>query len=343
MKLLIVTQAVDKDDFVLGFFHRWIEECAKHCETIEVIALRTGKYSFPSNVHVVSLGKEEGNGRLARVYRFYAYVFSLRKKYDTVLVHMNPEYIVLAGVLWKLMRKRIGLWYVHKSVTVKLRIAVALCDKVFSASKDSFRLETPKLYIVGHGIDTTFFTPMFREKRKKGEIRLLSAGRISFAKHHDMILRALALLPDGAHLTIAGAPATGADRGYENKLHVLARELKIESRVLFVGPVTQECMRELYSSTDVFMHASSTGSYDKVVLEALACGVPVLTTSEAFADGKLPVVLTEASPEALATGVGGILASKVDTEALAKVVRENHSIEHCMTTVLELLKTPQVA
>ncbi len=52
MKLLILTQKVDINDDVLGFFHRWILEFAKHYEYITVIALEIGEYNLPENVKV---------------------------------------------------------------------------------------------------------------------------------------------------------------------------------------------------------------------------------------------------------------------------------------------------
>lgn len=60
MRLLVVTQAVDKQDPVLGFFHRWLEEFAKHADQLIVICLREGTHSLPSNVRIYSLGKENG-------------------------------------------------------------------------------------------------------------------------------------------------------------------------------------------------------------------------------------------------------------------------------------------
>ena len=59
MKLLILTQKVDKNDPILGFFHRWVEEFARHCEQVTVIALGVGEYDLPQNVRVFSLGKEQ--------------------------------------------------------------------------------------------------------------------------------------------------------------------------------------------------------------------------------------------------------------------------------------------
>ena len=46
MKLLIMTQAVDQNDPVLGFFHRWIEEFSRHCERVHVICLKEGEHSL---------------------------------------------------------------------------------------------------------------------------------------------------------------------------------------------------------------------------------------------------------------------------------------------------------
>ena len=59
MKLLIITQKVDINDPVLGFFHRWLEEFAKHYEFVTVICLEKGEHRLPENVKVLSLGKEK--------------------------------------------------------------------------------------------------------------------------------------------------------------------------------------------------------------------------------------------------------------------------------------------
>ena len=123
MKLLIVTQTVDIKDPVLGFFVRWIEEFAKHVEHIEIICLKEGQYTLPSNVRVHSLGKEKNLPlfvrRILYAVRFKFFVWRLRHDYDAVFVHMNPEYVVLGGLFWRLLGKKISLWYTHKSIDTK--------------------------------------------------------------------------------------------------------------------------------------------------------------------------------------------------------------------------------
>src|SRR3989338_1305456 len=112
-KLLFITQKVDKDDDVLGVYHHWLEKLSKKVGEIKVICLYRGKVDLPLNVSVYSLDKESGQSRLKYIFRFYKHIFGLRKNYDVVLVHMNPVYVVLGGLLWKLWGKKIMFWYNH--------------------------------------------------------------------------------------------------------------------------------------------------------------------------------------------------------------------------------------
>ena len=141
MKLLIITQKVDRNDPILGFFHRWIIEFAKHFESIAVICLFEGEHNLPANVKVLSLGKEEGGARISKtlryIVRFYNYIWRERKNYDAVFVHMNPIYVVLGGVLWRMWKKKISLWYTHKSVDLKLRAAEKFVHFIFTASRST--------------------------------------------------------------------------------------------------------------------------------------------------------------------------------------------------------------
>jgi glycosyltransferase involved in cell wall biosynthesis len=234
---------------------------------------------------------------------------------------MNPEYVVLAGIFWRLWSKRIALWYTHKSVDLKLRIAACFSDVILTASSESFRLSSGKLHVMGHGIDTEFFSP---DPSIARETAVLSAGRLSSTKRHDLIIRAAAHFENEVRIAGEGPERAGLEH--------LAEQLMVAPRVHFLGAQTQEQLRDEYRRAGVFVHTSETGSLDKVVLEALACDLPVTTTS-ALKD--LPVTRVPATPEGIAEGVR---AARHDVEqSLSVFVREHHSLKKLIPAILRLI------
>jgi len=328
MKLLIITQKVDDHDDVLGFFVRWIEEFAKHAEKVTVICLQKGTYNLPNNVTVLSLGKEERKGRMTYIARFYRYIWNERGNYDAVFVHMNPIYIVLGGVFWKLWSKKIALWYTHKQVDLKLRIAEKFSDIIFTASAKSFRLKSDKVHVVGHGIDMERFHPVAKEPHKK--LNIISVSRIAPVKNiHIMIDAAEILKKDGIlfEMKIVGAPITDADKIYFSQLEKEVQEKKLSGRVFFVGAIPYKNIPAFYQSGDLFLNLSKTGSLDKAVLEAMASGVNVLTSNEAFFE-MLPRhnVLRNFSAPALVEQIQFLIKNKTDTMMLREIIAKNHNV-----------------
>lgn len=324
MRLLIITQAVDTKDPVLGFFVRWIEEFAKHAEQVNVICLTEGKHELPTNVRVHSLGKERGVSRIRYILNFYNHIWELRHEYDAVFVHMNPEYVVLGGPLWRLCGKNISLWYTHKSVNMKLRFAAFLSNIIFTASKESFRLRTKKLRVMGHGIDVDFFSP---DERISHGTTVLSAGRLSPTKRHDLVIRAAEHFPN--EIRIVG------DGPEQHNLEALSEHLSLTPRVQFLGPQTQEQLRDEYRKAGVLVHTSETGSLDKVVLEALACGLPVVTTSATLSE--LPVTIVSPTPSGIAEGV--VKMRQTGTQSRVAYVREHHSLQRLISAILSVIQS----
>jgi glycosyltransferase involved in cell wall biosynthesis len=280
MNILICTQSVDSKDPVAGFFYRWVVEFSKHCETVFVVAL-SGDLSdpLPPNVRLFSLGKRGAAHdpafsilkRLSAIVSFWKSIWRERKGYDAVFVHnVGPIVVLLGWPLWRLARKKIALWYTHGSVPLTLRLAEKLSDVVFTASEKSFRLSSRKLHVVGHGIDTEFFAP---DPTVPRGTHFLSVGHLRPRKRHDLALRAAK--DAGVMLRIAGS---GPDR---EKLEREARAIGVEAE--FLGGRTQGELREEYRRAARCIHRSETGSLDKVVLEAAACGCPVDTNDPALA------------------------------------------------------------
>lgn len=318
MRLLICTQAVDREDTNLGFFVRWLEEFARHTEHVTVICLRKGTHTLPPNVEVISLGERH---RIFRGFELCSIAFGRRGEYDAVFVHMNPEYIVAAGWLWRLLRKKIALWYVHKSVNLRLRIAAFFADAILTASKESFRLSSKKIKILSHGIDTDFFSPDPNVSR--GD-HLLSVGRLMKSKRHDLAIKAARIA--NRKLRIAGE---GEERA---SLERLAREEGAD--VTFLGGLSQEKLRNEYQTAAHFIHTSETGSLDKVVLEAAACDCNVITTVE-WMQTHAPVQLVDATPQAIADA---ILHHARESSDRVESIRKNHSLKVLMPRIIHAVR-----
>ncbi|KKS33617.1 MAG: Glycosyltransferase [Parcubacteria group bacterium GW2011_GWC2_42_12] len=282
MKLLILTQKVDSSDAILGFMLGWITELAKRCEKVTVVCLEKGVFSSPLNVKVLSLGKETGQAKIKYLINFYKYIWQERQNYDKVFVHMNPEYVVLGGPLWKILGKKIALWYTHKNVDAKLKIAEKLVDIIFTASTKSFRLKSKKINVMGHGIDIERFVPASEPIKEK---IILTVDRISPTKNQLEIIKLFAAIKervDACQLYIVGAPAYLADEDYFNRIKEYIKDHDLSGQVKLLGAVPNKDTPAIYQQAKVFISFSATGSLDKTVLEAMACNLPVVTTNEAF-------------------------------------------------------------
>lgn len=346
MKLLICTQVVDRDDPVLGFCHRWIEEFARHTERVTVVCLREGAHALPDNVTVLSLGKEEGVGRLGYVLRFFRYAWQQRREYDAVFVHMNTEYVVLGGLLWRLLRKRIVLWYAHGHVPFLLRVATALAHTVTTSTESGFRLLTEKKLVVGQGIDTERFASC-AEPYTDGPLRLIAVGRLSPIKHYETLIRAVAaLVGRGVDVSVGIIGGVGApgQEAYLAQLETLVVDLRLRGRVVFLGAISNREIAVHLCRAHLFVNPSQTGSLDKAGLEAMASGLPVLTCNEAFAEvlGEHAdrLMFPRGDHGALAERISGFMGADdraaVAAELRERVVRE-HGVAQLIPRILETL------
>lgn len=355
MKLLILTQKIDINDDVLGFFHGWVAEFAKHCEQVTVICLYRGEYDLPANVKVLSLGKEDsasvplirgskGVKKLQFIYRFFKYIWQERKNYDSVFVHMNQVYVVLGGLFWRAWHKKVSLWYTHKQVGLSLRIAEKLVDNIFTASKESFRLPSQKVKVMGHGINTEIFKPL--ENRVENKVfKILTVGRISPIKDIKTLIKAVAELKNKNYeLQIVGGAGTQEQEKYFQEVKDLVVELKIDDKVKFVGSVPNREVLKYYQEADLFVNASGTGSLDKAGLEAMSCGCLLLTSNDALVEivKKFSDKLTfiHKDHKSLNGRIDEIMSLNLEKRVgigleLRKVVDDNHNLRNLILNILD--------
>jgi len=351
MNLLILTQKVNYNDTDLGFFHKWIIEFSKHYEKVTVVCLEKGDYDLPNNVKVLSLGKEKKLGRIRYLINFYKYIIKERNDYDIVFVHMNKEYIVWGGFIWKMLKKKISLWYVHKKVGLSLRIAEKFADKIFAATEKSFRLPTNKLEIVGHGIDIDKFmiTDAERNNRNDDIFEIITVGRISPVKDYETLIRAVEILAkNGMRLKvkIIGEPGRKEQEEYFQNLKEIVKNKNLDKDIKFLGAIPHNKLKKYYLA-DLFAHMSGTGSLDKAILEAMVSGILVLSCNDAsrevLKDFKNDLIFKKGDYKELAQKIKKIKEwnnekKKNVSYELQKIVMENHNLENLIKKIVELCK-----
>ena len=284
MKLLIITQAVDTNDPVLGFFVRWIESLAARVEIVNVICLKEGEHTLPENVLVHSLGKEAGVTRLEYLEHFYTYIWKLRNEYDAVFVHMNEEYVLLGGLFWRIAGKRIYMWRNHYRGSWRTWLAGVLCTKVFCTSKHSYTVRFKNTVIMPVGVDLDRFTSENTAARNPRSILFLA--RIAPSKRPEMFIDALGeVLARGISFTASlyGSPLP-RNEAYAASLKTRAEAFELHDRLHFFAGIPNHKAPNLYRSHDIFVNCTPSGAFDKTLFEAAACGCRVIASSDDFRD-----------------------------------------------------------
>jgi glycosyltransferase involved in cell wall biosynthesis len=348
LRVLMITQKVDQDDDVLGFTHTWVNKLAERVAQLHVLALSVGRHKLHDNVTLYSMGKEQGAGRLRRFVKFNRVVapLVLRHQVDLVFVHMAPLYIILAAPWTKLARVPMVLWFTHKSVNWKLKLAHWLVDRVVTASSESFRLPSDKVVVTGHGIDTEVFKPV-EGPRLEQPFTVLSVGRISPIKDYETLIEAADILVNqrgqrDLRFVVVGDVGTVEQEEYAHHLRDLVKARRLETYVEFVGSVPYGRVADYYRQASAFVGTSRTGSLDKAGLEAMACGLPLLTCNEAFTnvlgDFSDMLMFDKGNADDLAEKILDVIEIKTESRlvferVLRDIVVQEHDIERLMNRI----------
>ncbi len=186
-----------------------------------------------------------------------------------------------------------------------------------------------KAIVAPNGIDLSEFSdlPDKNEFRKKypaldGKTIILFLGRITWKKGIDILVRAFGILckerPD-LSLVIAG----GDDEGYKKKVVSIVDKLGIGDRVIFTGALNGREKLEAYAGSDIFVLPSYSENFGMTVIEAMACGLPVVISDKVGicreAKGKNCAIVVEPNTESVYNGLSKLL----DDERLKKDMAES--------------------
>jgi D-inositol-3-phosphate glycosyltransferase len=203
--------------------------------------------------------------------------------------------------------------------------------------------EPDRIEIISPGVDHAVFSPG-DSLAARGRLRLdplapvlLFVGRIQPLKGAQLALRCLAELPHPeAVLLVVGGPSGAEGEAELARLHQLAADLDVESRVRFVEPQPHPALVTYYRAADVCLVPSRTESFGLVALEAAACGTPVVAADvgglrSLIDDGRTGFLVEGRSPHDYAAPVSLLLsepalAAELGVNAAAESTRYAWSI-----------------
>jgi glycosyltransferase involved in cell wall biosynthesis len=291
VNVLLINFVMDPASPVLAWQLTVARELARFCNRVVVLTHRAAATDLPPNMKVVVFPNliqrapfRWAGGR----WWINVMVFRLcrREAIDAVFIHMNMEWAYRLRPSFALLKLPVLLWYAHSSVTRRLRLALRCATRVVTSTPEGFRISSPKVKVIGQGIDTQAFSlPRLREPRAD----VITVSRLSRRKRIDRVIdafeRLVQLRPDVPfRLRIIGSALTADDHRYAERLRSDVAAKRLDDRVYFEGHVPSSAIPALYESAFVHVNVSETGSMDKTVLESLACGCAVLTSNEAFTD-----------------------------------------------------------
>lgn len=195
------------------------------------------------------------------------------------------------------------------SAAATVTVSKALRDSLLALGAQPERVA-----VMRNGVDLEMFAPDDRGRARASlgctRYTVLSVGNLKPDKGHDVVVEALSRLPD-SELIIAGG---GDDRG---RLEGLAARVGVADRVRFVGVVPHDALRQYYEAADILVLASVSEGWPNVLLEAMACGTPVVATA---VGGVLEIVqvpeagriISERTPQAVAEAVTAVREARVN-------------------------------
>lgn len=239
--------------------------------------------------------------------------------FDLIDAHYFYPDGVAAAMLGRVLRKPVVITARGSDVTQIARFALeramirsaahsaAGIITVSKALKDDLvrrGLQPKHIRVLRNGVDLTMFRPLDRAQARRDlgfeGPTLLSVGLLIERKGHDLIIEAMARLP-GYQLAIAG---DGPERA---ALEALARRMGVADRVHFLGLIKHDQLASVFSAADALVLASSREGWPNVLLEAMACGTPVVVSnipgmSEVVTD-RVGVMMPERTPVGIAAAV----------------------------------------
>jgi L-malate glycosyltransferase len=192
--------------------------------------------------------------------------------------------------------------------------------------------------IIPNGVDLNRFYPA-ATKNMSGELKLLTVGRLSVTKRVEILIEAVEILSKNNNrirLTIAGGG------GLLEQLKNLVEQKKLTDVIDLTGRIESEKTPDVYRQNNIFVSASMQEGMSNAMLEAMASGLPIITTRCEGVDELITdngIVVEDAGAAALAEAINNLAENKQRYNTMCAAARrqaENFSWENVAEEYIKL-------
>jgi glycosyltransferase involved in cell wall biosynthesis len=222
-----------------------------------------------------------------------------------------------------------------------VRAALTRARRVFAVADAlkrvaiSLGIPEQKVLVVGNGVDTAVFRPVDRDEARRAlglpldaPVVVTVGGLVERKGFHRVIeqLPALQARLPGLRYLIVGGPSPEGD--FSSRLREQVAELGLGDSVRFLGAMAPAELPAPLSAADVFVLATRNEGWANVLLEAMACGLPVVTTdvggnAEVVSSDTLGTLVPFGNGDALRAAIATALAKRWDRQAIIEHARAN--------------------
>jgi len=179
-----------------------------------------------------------------------------------------------------------------------------------------FGLPAEKARVIGNGVDSDRFYPLDQQEARArlnlpsdSKVIVSVGGLVERKGFHRVVEQIPVLLQKHPELHYLIVGSSGPEGDFSAQLHSLVKNLGLQSRVHFLGSLAPDQLNIPLSAADVFVLATRNEGWANVFLEAMACGLPVVTTN---VGGNSEVVSAEYLGNIVPFGDGPALANAID-------------------------------
>jgi glycosyltransferase involved in cell wall biosynthesis len=219
-------------------------------------------------------------------------------------IHNRPVITTVHGSDHYLAQKNKPYNLIHKMAVRGSSHVAGVSKAITEDLKDFFPRYKDRIHFIPNGVSNTFYKVNPHERPGGHFIKFLYVGSLIPLKGLDVLLKALAYLSPDAQwsLTLAG------DGPEMETLKLLAKDLNLDSRVIFLGRVAPRSVPELMANHHIFVLPSHREGRPSVILEAMAAAMPVVATD------------IDGTRELVQNGITGWLFRPGDEKGLASIL-----------------------